>query len=238
MAKTSGFVGFAPGATEFFRDLAENNDRTWFLAHKSEYEARIVVPLEALLAGLIAALDERGLPLTGDPKKSIFRIHRDVRFSADKRPYKTSAGAALTRGGGKGKSGVLYVHLAADECFAAAGYYNPDRDALGALREAIYTEPDRFAALCEALAGSGLALDAADRLTRMPRGFEAAADTLTAPALRLKSFVVRRAISHSQLSSPKLLADIVAFAEDAAPLLEFGHAALSVLDPTALTRRM
>ena len=227
----TAFAGFGPKATEFFRELANNNERAWFLEHKAVYEREVVSPLQLLLAALISAFAERGLPLTGDPKKSIFRIHRDVRFSNDKLPYKTHAGAALTRSGLKGSLGVLYLHVAAAECFVAAGFWNPEREALDALREAIFAQPARFLAVQAGLVDAGLPLDMSDSLTRMPRGFEDAADQPVAPALKLKSFVVRRTI---EIGSPGLVGEIVKFAEDARPLLDFGHAALTVLDPTRL----
>lgn len=231
------FTGFTPAATDFLRDLADNNERAWFTEHKPLYERDVVAPFRLLLTALIPALAIRDLPLTCDPAKSLFRIHRDVRFSNDKRPYKTHAGAVLTRDGAKGSSGLLYIHLAPGGSFMASGFHTPDREPLGALREAIYTEPERFAVVQSALQEAGLALDEAETLVRMPRGFEDAAGGPSAAALRLKSFVVYRPIAPARLASPKLIDDIVAFTEQALPLLRFGWSALSVLDPTALTRQ-
>ena len=70
-------------------------------------------------------LAEAKIPIKGDRKTSLFRIHRDVRFSNNKDPYKTNAGAAMTRTGSKNDPGVLYFHLSPEECFFAAGFYQP-----------------------------------------------------------------------------------------------------------------
>lgn len=232
-----GFTGFQPDALSFLRGLAQNNDRAWFTENKPAYERAVVAPFRLLLQALIPALAARDIPLTCDPAKSLFRIHRDVRFSHDKRPYKTHAGAVLTRDGAKGASGILYIHVAPEGSFLAAGFYAPEREQLGALREAIYTQPDRFTQVQAHLAQASLALDTAESLTRMPRGFEDAAALACAPALRLKSFVVRRAIAPARLAGAGLVDDIAGFGEQALPLLSFGWGALSVLDPTALKRQ-
>ena len=233
----SGFAGFPPQCLQFLRDLAANNERAWFLAHKPIYESAVLGPFRLLLADVISALAAREIPLTGTPEKAIFRIHRDVRFSHDKLPYKTHAGAVLTRDGSKSMLGLLYIHVAPEACFLAAGFYHPEREPLGALRESIYTEPRRFAAMQADLAEAGLALDTEDSLTRTPRGFEEATDPEVIAALRLKSFVARRQLPLTALEGAGMLADIIDFAEATQPLLRFGWNALSVLDPTDLKRR-
>ena len=95
---TYGFAGFRPAAFTFFRGLRRNNDPAWFKPRKAVYEAEVLAPFRALVSAVGAALGEAGIPLSGDPMRSIFRIYRDVRFSPDKRLYKTHAGAVLTRG--------------------------------------------------------------------------------------------------------------------------------------------
>src|SRR5262249_48964650 len=90
------FAGFRPAAFTFFSELCDNNDPAWFKPHKPVYEAEVLGPLRELIVAVGAALREAGVPLTGDPRHCIFRIYRDVRFSPDKRLYKTHAGAVLT----------------------------------------------------------------------------------------------------------------------------------------------
>ena len=87
------FSGFEPDALQFLADLAANNDRSWFKPRKADYERLIKEPLEALCVALADRFDKLRLPLEADPKRSPFRIYRDVRFSKDKSPYKTAQGA-------------------------------------------------------------------------------------------------------------------------------------------------
>jgi uncharacterized protein (DUF2461 family) len=105
------FPGFAAADLAFLSDLAVHNDRDWFAAHRTVYDERLKPTLAALIAALNDAFAARDLPLVGDPKKSTFRIHRDVRFSKDKRPYKTHISATLTRDGGKLSPGLVYLHI-------------------------------------------------------------------------------------------------------------------------------
>ena len=172
------------------------------------------------MAAVAAELARRGLPLEGDPKRSTFRIHRDVRFSADKSPYKTAAGVVWYRqGSGKDGAGVLYFHLAPEGCFAAAAFHHPEPDTLDAIRERIRVHPARFLAMQAELAQAGLTLDASGALSRMPRGFEDLKGAAVAPAIRLRSFIVRRPVA---AEAPDLVDRIAALAADAMPLLRFG----------------
>jgi len=236
-SNTLGFAGFRPEAFQFLRELAANNNRDWFLANKPLYERDVVAPFRLLLADAISALTAAGSPLTGDPAKAIFRIHRDVRFSKDKLPYKTNSGAVLRRAGGAKFDGILYIHVDPAGCFLAAGFYLPEKEALEAIREAIYVDPARAAFLRADLAGTKLGFDMSETLSRMPRGFEDAVDSPIADLLRLKSFTVRRALTLADMGKPALVQRVLEFAEDSAALLNFGWQALTVLDPTALTRR-
>jgi uncharacterized protein (DUF2461 family) len=118
MSKTV-FSGFQTVDLEFLRQLALNNDRDWFTAHRSAYDEQLKPALEDLVAAATEAMTARGLPLAGNPKKSLFRIHRDTRFSNDKRPYKTHVSATLTRTGADGlwskmSPGMVYVHIEPD----------------------------------------------------------------------------------------------------------------------------
>ncbi|MEI7711145.1 MAG: DUF2461 domain-containing protein [Rhodospirillales bacterium] len=228
------FAGFPPATFAFLKGLAAHNDRVWFTANKASYEKSVLAPFHLLLADVVAALAEKGIPLAGDPKKAIFRIYRDVRFSKEKLPYKTHAGAVLTRDGVKGASGILYIHIDPEGCWLAAGFHAPDPEQLGAIREAIYIDPPRFQTVREELAAVGLVLDTSQTLSRMPRDYQDAADGPVADALRLKRFVVRRPLTVETVSGTGLIAEAVSFAADTEPLLRFGWQALTVLDPTAL----
>src|SRR5215472_5929718 len=155
---TIAIPGFRPAAFAFFRELSDNNDPAWFRPRKAIYEAEVLAPFRDLIVAVAAALPEAGLPLAGDPKSSIFRIYRDVRFSSDKRLYKTHAGAVLTRSGSKRDPGVLYLHVAPGESMVAAGFWHPEPALLTRLRRAILDDPEEFLTMAEGLAAAGSAL--------------------------------------------------------------------------------
>lgn len=105
------FTGFAPADLAFLSGLAAHNDRDWFAAHRAVHDDVLKPALGALIADASTACAARGLPLGGDPNRSQFRIHRDVRFSKNKAPYKTHLSAVLTRDGLKMSPGMAYIHI-------------------------------------------------------------------------------------------------------------------------------
>lgn len=222
------FAGFGPEGFAFLRDLDAEQDRDWFLAHKAVYETALLAPMAALLSALSGEFGERDVPLRADPRRSVFRINRDVRFSKDKRPYKTHVGATLTRDGEKLGPGMLYIHIEPAGCFAACGFHRPEPKALDAIRAGIAARPAAWRHALGVAEGDGLALSPdADALKRVPRGHEGVTDPDLVDALRRKSMVFRRDLTREQVGRRHLVGTIVDFAETAAPLLRFGWSALS-----------
>ena len=135
------------------------------------------------------------------------------------------AGKALrlsAQGSSKDGAGVLYFHLAPAACFTAAAFYQPEPEVLACIRERIRVHPDRFLAMQAQLAEAGLTLSQTDALSRMPRGFEDLKGTAVGPALRLRSFMVRRELTEKQVASAALITAIADMAAAALPLLRFG----------------
>jgi uncharacterized protein (TIGR02453 family) len=221
------FQGFGAEALPFFKALAFHQSREWFEANRSTYETAVKGPLGDLVEDVAGRLAKAKIPIKGDRKSSVFRIHRDVRFSSNKDPYKTNAGVALTRSGAKGDPGVLYFHLSPEECFFAAGFHLPESDQLGRLRSAAARAPKAFKAMTAKLGKTGLALSHEDSLKRAPRGFEALEDAEIAAAIRLKSLICLRPVAPTAIKSPALADDFCAFARDALPLLAWGWDALA-----------
>ena len=219
-----GFAGFRPAAFAFFSELQDNNDPAWFKPRKALYEAELLAPFRELIAAVGEKLAQAGLPLVGDPRRGIFRIYRDVRFSPDKRLYKTHAGAVLTRSGGRRDPGVLYIHVAPGESMAAAGFWHPEPALLARLRRAILVDPEGFLAITGGLAAAGCPLSSDDKLSRPPRGFEAAKGTPVAEYVGWKSFTAHRMLSDAEMQSPALVDRIADFARTVLPLLEWGWA--------------
>jgi uncharacterized protein (TIGR02453 family) len=220
-----GFAGFRPAAFAFFSDLKDNNDPAWFKPRKALYEAEVLAPFRELIVAVGETLSRAGLPLLGDPRRGIFRIYRDVRFSPDKRLYKTHAGAVLTRSGGRREPGVLYIHVAPGESMAGAGFWHPEPALLARLRRAVLADPEGFLAIADRLAAAGCPLTSDDKLSRPPRGFEAAKGTAVAEYVCWKSFTAHRMLSDGEMQSPKLVGRIIDFARTVLPFLEWGWAA-------------
>lgn len=237
MAATTAFGGFSPEAFTFFEELRNNNDPAWFKPRKAVYEAAVLAPFRDLIVAVGAALGEAGLPLVGDPQRGIFRIYRDVRFSPDKRLYKTHAGAVLTRSGSKRDPGLLYLYLEPGASMVAAGFWHPEPALLHRLRRAILDDPEGFLAIGGSLAAAGYPISSDERLNRPPRGFEAAKGTAVAEHVGWKSFTCHAALSDAEMQSPKLVDRIVRFTRTALPLLEWGWAAAGREAPTPLPIR-
>ncbi len=209
---TTRFGGFGPQALRFLRGLERNNRRDWFERHRPTWEREVRAPMRALVEEMDVRLARLAPELVGDPKRSIFRIHRDVRFSADKSPYTTNAACQFYhcdagRGAGQDAEGAgagLYFQVARGECFAAGGMWMPARPALDRIREAIAGAPEDFEALLRAPAFRRRfrRLDQEAQLKRMPRGY---AETHPAAGwLRYRSFTATRMMSEREIASPRL----------------------------------
>lgn len=228
---TLPFKGFGEKALPFFKALDFHQNREWFQENRALYDSDVYEPLCALVVSISEACASRGLPLRGSPKASIFRIHRDVRFSKDKRPYKAHASAVLTRSGAKNDNGLFYVHIAPDGCFCAAGFYDLDSPKLAAFRQALLTSPAKFKALQARLGETGLEFDRRWSLKRPPREAAGIEDAQIIEALKLKSFITRRTILPERIHGPGLVEDCVGFIEASLPLLDYGWSILASLEP-------
>lgn len=149
------FHGWPEGALDFFRGLETDNSKAYWTAHKADYDAEVLAPMEELLAELAGEF--------GEPR--IFRPYRDVRFSADKSPYKTAIGATLSRGG--------YVQLSADGLGAGAGYHRLEPDQLARYRDAVAAEKtgEALRATLRGLRAKRIEVISSEALKSAPRGF-------------------------------------------------------------------
>jgi uncharacterized protein (TIGR02453 family) len=216
------FRGFGPQALPFLKALGFHQTKAWFEENRAIYENEIKEPLGDLVEDLSEALAAEKIPLRGDRKKAVFRLHRDTRFSKDKSPYKTNSGAVLNRNGTRGTGGMMYIHIAPEGCFAAAGWYMPEPAELAQFRAAIVKAPKAFFAMEAALAKGRLKLSDDHTLKRTPKGYEKVTDPALLVAVKRTGFVVSRPLKETELGKPKLAGSIVAFAKDALPLLQYG----------------
>ncbi len=216
------FPGFSEAAFQFLRDLKQHNERDWFKPRKETYDDELLWPLRCLVQDVAMGAAQRGLPLAGDPKASIFRIYRDTRFSKNKLPYKTHVSAYLSPSGDKKDQGGLYVHVEPGNCFLAAGFWHLEGPELRRWRHHLADDPEAFREMDGALAEKGLTLNEDDTLKRMPRGFEDHADTPLAPILKLKSFTTSRRVPDAATMTPAFTDEVLLFAEDVQPLVRYG----------------
>ena len=211
----TSFRGFEPAAIQFMADLAENNDRAWFQPRKGDYERLLKEPFEALVLALADRFETRRLPLAADPKRSLFRIYRDTRFSRDKAPYKRHLGASFpwiegTTAEERAHGNGGYFNFGPGEMSVGGGMWMPDRTRLDAFRRAVVDEPDRVRDALEApafVAAFGT-VTAHESLKRVPAGLPA--DHPMADLLRMKDVVFGRRLADADVLSaalPDVLAD-------------------------------
>jgi len=216
------FTGLGPQTLPFFKALGFHQTKAWFEENRAIYETQVKAPLGDLVEDLSAELQRRKIPVHGDRKKAIFRLHRDTRFSKDKSPYKTNAGFVLNRDGTRGTGGMVYCHVDPTGCFVAAGWYMPEPETLAAIRAAIAKKPKAFFDMEAALKAKKLNLSGEFTLKRTPRGYEAIADDKLLTAIKRTALLTSRPIPDADIHKPRLVKQLADFTEAALPLLQFG----------------
>ncbi|GAB3501714.1 DUF2461 domain-containing protein [Amycolatopsis cihanbeyliensis] len=171
------FDGFGEYAIDFYDGLVADNSKTYWNANVRTYRDDVRAPMEALLAELEPEFGD------GFGKGKVFRPHRDVRFSKDKRPYKTHCGGVIEQGRG---GGAYYVEVGPAGLRVGGGCFHLATDQLAAFRRAVDTElhGESLAGILDRLRAAGWTI-AGEALRTKPRGF--AADHPRIELLRHKS---------------------------------------------------
>ena len=145
------FKGFPRDAVAFLDDLTKNNTRDWFQRNKGRYEESVQEPARALVRALAERFAVFAPHVVADDRKSggsLMRIHRDVRFSKDKRPYDPRVAAQFFHENGKKASAPgYYVHIGPDAVTLGAGVWRPDTPEVGKIRDRIVEKADDWAAV-------------------------------------------------------------------------------------------
>jgi uncharacterized protein (TIGR02453 family) len=221
----SEFSGFGKQALPFLKALDFHQSREWFKENRTLYESELETPRGDLVEALTAAFAASSIPLKGDRKKSVYRIHRDVRFAKDKSPFNKHVSALLTPSGEKREEeGSFFIKIGLEGCFMAVGYYLDTPEKLKSYRDRIVTYPDAFRAMTGALAKGRLDLQSEGALKRMPKEFDTVTEPDLAAAIKLKHFYVREDIDPALVTTPKLVDVSVDFVKRAMPLLTWGRA--------------
>ena len=219
LALRSPFPGFPPEALQFFRGLARNNKREWFLSRKPLFEERVKEPMRQLVDALNLALHDFAPEYETDPDKAIFRIYRDIRFSKDKKPYKEQIAATFRRRGAPHHQGGYYFAISHKAVAVGGGVYLPEPALLLAIRQRIAERHEEFRRILAARPVRKLLGNLqGEQLSRVPRGF--AANHPAADLLRFKYYILYKELPASLATSPALYK---AIAERFRVMLPFMH---------------
>jgi uncharacterized protein (TIGR02453 family) len=172
-APTALAAHLRPEGIAFLRNLARHNDREWFTPRKAVFEAELKEPMLAIIRKVTAAMESFAPEFVRPAEKCLFRIYRDTRFSADKKPYKTHVAAWWAAQGMEKTSGAgYYFHIDAKEVVIAAGAYMPEKDQLAAIRHWLLDHHLEFRKILRATAlRKTFAEFEGNALTRPPKGF-------------------------------------------------------------------
>ena len=218
---------FTPKTLAFLRALKRHNDRDWFKAHRDEYDANVRGPMIDVVERLAVDFRSFAPDLIASPKQSLFRIYRDTRFSADKKPLKTHEAAVFrTRQLPKPLGAGLYFHVSPEGVWIGGGMYRPEPPELVKIRAHIAdTWPDirdiararGFRSRFEELSG--------EKITRVPRGYPP--DHPAAEFLKFRQFFAGADFPASLAYSPKFYPTLVATFKAMMPLVRFLNGALT-----------
>jgi uncharacterized protein (TIGR02453 family) len=186
----------------FLTNLSENNNKPWFDAHKTEYDEL----RKEWLAFIQTCIVEFGKiePAIAhfEAKDCVFRINRDVRFSANKDPYKNNFAMILQQGGKKSPFGGYYLHIQPGNSFIAGGVWQPDSEQLSAIRQEIdYNAKDFVNVVTNKNFVKHFGKLSGEVLQRPPKGYEA--DNPMIQFIKHKSFLAEYALSDDEVQDPK-----------------------------------
>jgi uncharacterized protein (TIGR02453 family) len=214
----------------FLEELKCNNRREWFEENRARYERDVREPMIAFIMDFAPRLKQISAKFVADPRPiggSMFRVYRDVRFSPDKRPYKTHAAARFPHVMGRDVHAPgFYLHLEPGTVFFGAGIWHPDPPALSKIRDFIVANPrpwkksiadDQFRQLWE-LSG--------EALTRPPKGYDPAHPLIE--DLKRKDFIAIASFSEADALSPSFMERFAQSCESATPLMKFLTKALAI----------
>jgi len=214
---------FTPDLFRFLAELAARNERAWFEAHKARYRSAIQEPLLRFIADFAPELKKISPHFVADPRPqggSMFRIHRDVRFSADKSPYKTHAAAQFRHRAAKDVHAPgFYLHLEPGGCLIGVGIWHPDGPTLAAIRAALVADPAEWRQVTGDRAFARAFTLGGDALKRRPQGFDPAHPLIE--DLKRKDFVAMAPLSEEQAMAADFLAHFTAACRAAAPFMRY-----------------
>jgi uncharacterized protein (TIGR02453 family) len=226
----TGFPGFPPETLKFFRDLKKNNRREWFQPRKELFECSVKQPMTELVTAVNGQLIKFAPGYVTDPKKAIFRIYRDTRFSADKTPYKNHLGAWFPRRGLAIPGAGFYFGLSVSGIEIGGGIYHPPPETLLTVRthmaqnhaplRAILAQ-NKVKKLFGGLKGS--------ELRRVPKGFDASHPA--ADLIRKTDWLLDASLPPATVTKAQLYKDLVERFRAMTPFIEYLNQPLARVKP-------
>lgn len=223
---------FTPKTFAFLKDLAANNEREWFADNKSRYEADVREPALVFIEDFAAKLLKISPHFSADPRRqggSLFRLHRDTRFSKDKTPYKTYTGMQFRHVATKDDVHApgFYLHIEPGECWAGVGLWQPSTEHARGIRQAIHDDP---AGWKKAAYGAGFTgyfeLGDGNKLQRVPKEFDP--EHRFAEDLKRRDFTAGAKLSQKQLTSDGFIDEYARMCSAAKPFIEFLAGAIGI----------
>lgn len=217
-----------PQTLKFLNGLSKNNNKPWFDSHRAQYEAARI-DFSNFIQLVIDDLEKRDPTITGlTARDCLFRINRDVRFSKDKRPYKTNMGASIKRGGRKSGFGGYYFHLEPGNSFVGGGVWMPEPPAVKKIRQEIDYNWDQLQAILKKpdfkKTFGDIYQNSEISLSTMPKGYDK--EHPAGRYLKLKSFIAETALADEMLTKATLHRTTVQAFTALKPMLDFLNAAL------------
>ncbi|HYV92984.1 MAG TPA: DUF2461 domain-containing protein [Chitinophagales bacterium] len=216
-----------PQTLKFLSSIKKNNNRPWFEKNKPTYEA-IKDDMVAFMAALIKEVSKFDPAVKdADPKKSVMRIYRDIRFSKDKSPYKTNIGAGISSGKITESSAGYYIHIMPGESFLGGGIWMPESEKLQKIRQEIDYNFKDFKKIVEANSFKKTfgSLDRNEKLTRPPKNYSP--DNPAIEYLMLKSFTCGCKLSDADVLSDKLVKRCASVFKEMYPFVKFLNQAVA-----------
>ncbi len=192
----------------FLKDLEANNTREWFDQNRERYDStrKKFLTVAEFLIHQIRKFDVE-IPVL-NPKDCVFRIFRDVRFSNDKRPFKSNYGCFIARGGKKSGFAGYYLHIQPGECFLSGGIYMPPPEHLQAIRQEIYYHPQEYTEVLENKDfKSVFTLEYFDRLKTAPKGFPKEWEHIE--LIKNRNYALGHPVTEEELYAPDFLTNAI-----------------------------
>lgn len=208
---------------QFLKDLSQNNNKEWFHDHQNEYKAmkENILAFASDFISEFGKIDHTVADL--EPKKCLFRINRDIRFSKNKDPYKTNVGISMTKGGKKTDNAGYYINIQPNGSFLGGGQYMVPPEDLKKIRQEIdYSFADFKAILEEKAFDSyygGLSVDASMILKRPPKGYDESNPAIA--FLKYKSFTAIKNITNETVLSKDFINECLTGMSALKPLVDF-----------------